>query len=75
MNKLALQRKGNLAMDIFVRFLEDETGATAIEYGLIASLIGVSILIGLNDFGSATGNLYDKIETAIVGAIAKSQEK
>jgi len=31
---------------IFKRFVKDESGATAIEYGLIASLIGVAIIVG-----------------------------
>ncbi len=31
---------------IFARFLKDESGATAIEYGLIAALISVAIIGG-----------------------------
>lgn len=55
-------------MNIFTRFLKDESGATAIEYGLIAALISVAIITALNDFGSATGDLYGRIETAVVNA-------
>lgn len=66
--------KVKLAMHTFIRFLKDERGATAIEYGLIASLISVAILVALNDFGSATGVMYDQIEEAVVGAIKKNDK-
>ena len=55
-------------MVTFKKFLKDESGATAIEYGLIAALVSVAILTALNDFGSATGVMYDKIETAVINA-------
>ena len=38
------------------RFLKDESGATAIEYGLIAALIAVVIIAGVTTLG---GNLND----------------
>lgn len=49
----------------FARFVKDESGATAIEYGLIASLIGVAIIAGVKalgtklsgTFAAVTGNL------------------
>ena len=34
-------------MTIFSRFLKDELGATAIEYGLIAALVGVALITAL----------------------------
>ncbi len=37
---------------IFARFLKDESGATAIEYGLIAALISVAIIGGAQTIGS-----------------------
>jgi pilus assembly protein Flp/PilA len=51
--------------NIFARFVKDESGATAIEYGLIASLIGVAIIAGVRalgtglsaTFASVSGNL------------------
>ena len=39
---------------LFTRFIKDESGATAIEYGLIAALIGVA-LIGV--LGTVSTNL------------------
>ncbi|MFF2322558.1 Flp family type IVb pilin [Agrobacterium sp. NPDC058088] len=41
---------------IFARFLKDESGATAIEYGLIAALISVAIIGGASTLG---GKLKD----------------
>lgn len=55
-------------MNLLKRFYRNESGATAIEYGLIASLISVAILVALNDFGDSTENMYNFIETAIVNA-------
>ena len=31
---------------LFARFVKDESGATAIEYGLIAALIALAIMVG-----------------------------
>ncbi len=39
-------------MTKFTRFLKDESGATAIEYGLIASLIALAIITGAKSLGS-----------------------
>ncbi len=40
-----------------VRFLKDEEGATAIEYGLIAALISVAIIIGAGLVGTGYRNV------------------
>ncbi len=42
----------------FKDFLADESGASAIEYGLIAALIGVAIIGGLNAFGDQTNGAW-----------------
>ena len=47
------------------RFLRDESGATAIEYGLIAALISVVIITALTAVGS---NLNTKF-TSVAGAL------
>jgi pilus assembly protein Flp/PilA len=43
------------------RFLKDESGATAIEYGLIAALIAVAIIGALTTVGSKMGTMYNNI--------------
>jgi pilus assembly protein Flp/PilA len=57
-------------MNIFARFAKDESGATAIEYGLIAALISVGIILAATALGGSLGNLFNDIsdkldETAV----------
>lgn len=48
------------------RLNADESGATAIEYGLIAAGIALSILASLFLFGGSLSDLYDAMEPAMV---------
>jgi pilus assembly protein Flp/PilA len=48
-------------MNIFKRFAQDESGATAIEYGLIAALIALAIVAGAGALGTNLGGLFDNI--------------
>lgn len=48
-------------MNIFARFAKDESGATAIEYGLIAALISVGIILAATALGGSLGNLFNDI--------------
>ena len=45
------------------RFVKDESGATAIEYGLIAAGIAVAILVAVNSVGSSLTILFNTIST------------
>jgi pilus assembly protein Flp/PilA len=47
------------------RFLKDENGATAVEYGLIAALIGVVIISALTVLGTSIETQFMNIKTAI----------
>jgi len=38
---------------VFVRFVGDDSGATAIEYALIAAFIGVALIVSMTDLGIA----------------------
>jgi len=42
-------------MNVFSRFVSDESGATAIEYGLIAAIVGVGIIAGLTPLTALHG--------------------
>jgi len=55
-------------MNLFSRFLKDESGATAIEYGLIASLVAVAIITGATTLGSNIASSF----TAIAGKMRTS---
>jgi len=52
------------------RFLKDESGATAIEYGLIAALISVVIVGALGLVGGSLNTTFTKIQTELAGAAA-----
>jgi pilus assembly protein Flp/PilA len=42
-------------------FLKDETGATAIEYGLIAALISIAAITAMSTLGKNLGNTFNKV--------------
>ena len=47
------------------KFLKDENGATAIEYGLIASLIAVAIIVGVTAVGTNLQALFTTVSTKV----------
>jgi len=54
------------------RFMKDESGATAIEYGLIASLIGVAIIAGATALGTALDDTFQGVaDNPAMGAAAE----
>ncbi|UWU14246.1 Flp family type IVb pilin [Rhizobium sullae] len=53
---------------LFSRFLKDESGATAIEYGLIAALISVALITGATTLGSSLNNTFQNISEKMVDA-------
>ena len=48
-------------MQKLVRFLKDESGATAIEYGLIAALIAVAVIGAATTVGTNTSTGFNNI--------------
>lgn len=50
---------------IFARFVKDESGATAIEYGLIAALIALAIMVGAGQLGNALDAKFTKIANCV----------
>jgi pilus assembly protein Flp/PilA len=52
-------------MRLAAKFLEDESGATAIEYGLIAALIALAIMVGASALGNALNNEFTYIGNAV----------
>ncbi|MGO3742603.1 Flp family type IVb pilin [Kerstersia sp.] len=51
-----------------MRFLKDEDGATAIEYGLIAGLIAVGIIVALTALGEDLSELFGRVSGKLNGA-------
>ena len=54
--------------DAITRFIFDNDGATAIEYGLIAALVSVAAVTALTDVGSALDVLFDSVASSVDGA-------
>lgn len=58
--------KGKVGM--LKQFIYDESGATAIEYGLIAALISVSLLAGYTAIGNSLGDHWNDVSSAVDSA-------
>ena len=50
---------------LFRKFLTDESGATAIEYGLIAAGISLAIIAVVNGLGTALSTNFTSISTSL----------
>ena len=50
---------------LFSRFVKDESGATAIEYGLIAALIALAIMVGAGALGNNLNEKFGDIATKL----------
>lgn len=53
--------------NVFARFVKDESGATAIEYGLIAGLIAVVIIGGATLLGNNLDAMFRRIAGTLTG--------
>jgi len=51
--------------NLFARFVRDESGATAIEYGLIAALIAVVIIGAVQVVGTNLSTTFTKVSASI----------
>ncbi|MFN7126881.1 MAG: Flp family type IVb pilin [Allorhizobium sp.] len=56
---------------LFARFVKDESGATAIEYGLIAALISVALITGATTLGTALNNTFVNVSNKMGTAATK----
>jgi len=50
---------------LFARFVKNESGATAIEYGLIAALIALAIMVGAGAVGNAIDAKFDEVASEL----------
>jgi pilus assembly protein Flp/PilA len=58
-----LHRKENLMRAFFTKLLQDESGVTAIEYGLIAALIAVAAVTIMGTVGTNLTSTFSKVAT------------
>jgi pilus assembly protein Flp/PilA len=56
----------SVVMKTFItRFAKDESGVTAIEYGLIAAIVGVGIITGLTTLKGGLNTLFATVNTSL----------
>jgi pilus assembly protein Flp/PilA len=59
------QPGGSVVKNLVTRFLQDESGATAIEYGLIAAGISVAIITILKGVGTKLTSTFTSVKNAL----------
>lgn len=52
-------------MQLFLKFINDDSGATAIEYGLIAALIAVVIIGAITAVGTSLSTTFTSVSTGL----------
>ncbi|GAB3628018.1 pilus assembly protein PilA [Pandoraea terrae] len=56
-------------LDLIRDFLREEDGATAIEYGLLAALISIAIIIATTGVGNALNNVFNFVSGQLNGFV------
>ena len=59
-------------MSLVDRFLRNESGATAIEYGLIAALMAVACIAAFEAFGGSLQGLFQRVSDRAGNAMASA---
>ena len=66
----ALCKRNLIMATTLARFCDDNSGATAIEYGLIGALISIAIIAAATQIGTDLGALYGAVATAVNTVVA-----
>ncbi|MFQ6017101.1 MAG: Flp family type IVb pilin [Kiloniellaceae bacterium] len=56
----------------FKFFCDDESGATAIEYGLIAALVSVAAIAAMTAMGNSLNSLFSTVSNSLSGAVTNA---
>ena len=64
----ALEKEVVIMLKVIRSFANDESGATAIEYGLIAALVSVAAIGALTAMGTSLSNLFNTVESNLSSA-------
>jgi pilus assembly protein Flp/PilA len=59
---------GHIVKRLLIAFLRDETGATAMEYGLIAAGIAIVIITAVNLVGTNLKTTFNKVASAVTSS-------
>lgn len=54
-----------MTLQAWKRFARDESGASALEYGLVAALIAVVIIVGVKSLGLKSGSTYSNVANKV----------
>ncbi len=54
---------------MIAKFLRDESGATAIEYGLIAALVSVAAITALTAMGDSLSSMFNAVSSELDNAV------
>jgi pilus assembly protein Flp/PilA len=60
-------------MNMFSRFVKDESGATAIEYGLIAAIVSVGIIVALGKVSGSLQSTFNSVSDSLNTAAPAAQ--
>ena len=55
-------------MRLFSKLIMDESGATAIEYGLIAALISIAAIVAMTTLGNSLSNSFGTVSNTLTNA-------
>jgi pilus assembly protein Flp/PilA len=66
----ALKKEFAIMLKIIRTFTKDESGATAIEYGLIAALVSVAAIGALTAMGQSLSTMFSTVSTALSSAVS-----
>ncbi len=56
----------------FDRFLSDDAGAAAVEYGLIAALVSIAAIVALQTLGGTLADLFAMVSDTLRSAVTAS---
>ncbi len=59
-----------MRIDILKKIRKDESGATAIEYGLIAALVSVAAIGAMTVLGTSLQTIFTTVSTSLLGAVS-----
>lgn len=60
------------SIKLFQNFAKDESGATAIEYGLIAALVSVAAIGALQAMGGSLDTMFSSVSATLDGAVTET---
>ena len=67
MKKPTLKINSAHVLDMVKRYMTDETGAAAIEYGLMSGLVGALLITGASALGQNVNELFNGVSLAVEG--------